>query len=146
MMHTKIKGLLYGCLIGIASIAHADIAVIVNPANSGASATRSEIQQIFLGLQTKLSNGATIAPVDQGQEQPIRQTFYELVAGKSPVQMKTYWSRLMFTGRGTPPQVLSDGNAVKQHVASDKNAIGYIDASAAHGASNVSTIFTIPTQ
>lgn len=146
MMRRKIKGFLCGCLIGIASVAQADIAVIVNPVNSGVSLSRPDIQQIFLGLQTKLSNGNTVTPFDQAQNQPIRQTFYELVAGRTPVQMKTYWSRLMFTGRGTPPQVLSDNNAIKQLVASDKNAIGYVDASVARGAAGVAIAFVIPTQ
>ena len=134
------------CLLAMAQAAFADIAVIVNPANSGVSITRSDIQEIFMGITQKLPNGSTVVPFDQSADQPVRQKFYQLVAGKSPVQMKSYWSRLIFTGKGNPPQSLGDGSSVKAHVASNKNAISYVEASSAKGASNVSVVFVIPTQ
>ncbi len=142
----KLLVLIGGCLLAMMQVAIADIAVIVNPVNGGVTLTRSDIQEIFLGVQGKLPNGASVYPVDQAANQPIRQRFYELVAGKSPVQMQSYWSRLIFTGKGNPPQVLSNGEAVMSHVASNKNAIGYIDASTAKGSSGISTVFVIPTQ
>ena len=39
------------------------------------------------------------------------------------------WSRLIFTGKATPPKELPDAAAVKKAVATDPKAIGYIDKS-----------------
>jgi len=133
-------------LLGMATVVQADIAIIVNPVNSGVSMNLSSIQDIFLGIKLKLPNGATVSPLDQSSEQAIRQKFYQLVAGKSAVEMKAYWARIIFTGRGSPPPVLPDGSAIRHRVASDKGAIGYVDASLVQDASDVSIIFTIPTQ
>jgi ABC-type phosphate transport system substrate-binding protein len=144
-LHKKVKQIILCTLVGFISVAQADIAVIVNPVNSGVSLKMSDVQAIFLGLQTKLPNGATVVPFDQAEGQAIRQTFYQLVAGKNSVEMKTYWSRLNFTGRATPPTVLSDSNAVRAKVASDKNAIGYVDASLAKNTDSVSIALLIPT-
>ena len=131
--------------MSIGCVAHADIAVIVNAANAGVSLKISDAQSIFMGLQTKLPNGATVIPFDQSQDKAIRQTFYRIVVGKNAVEMKTYWSRSNFTGSATPPATLSDGQAVREKVASDRNAIGYLDAALAKNASNVSIVLLIPT-
>lgn len=143
----KLPGIFFtlgSSLLFFSSIAHADIAVIVNPANQGASVTMTNVQEIFLGIRGRLSNGAEVTPVDQGQDQKIRQNFYKLVASKNAVEMKAYWTRLIFTGRGSPPPVLPSAQAVRERVASDKRAIGYIEAGTVKGASDVSTIFVIP--
>lgn len=143
----KVQGIFFMLccsLFFFSSTAQADIAVIVNPANQGASATLTSVQEIFLGIRSRLSNGAEVTPLDQGQDQKIRQNFYKLVASKNAVEMKAYWTRLIFTGRGSPPPVLSSGQAVRERVATDKKAIGYVDASTVRGASDVSTIFVIP--
>lgn len=44
-------------------------------------------------------------------------------------QIKIHWSKIIFTGRGTPPTALPDSMAVKRRVAEDPHAIGYIDQS-----------------
>lgn len=47
--------------------------------------------------------------------------------GRSAVEVKAHWSKLIFTGRGRPPQKLSGDEAVRRRVAEDSSAIGYID-------------------
>jgi hypothetical protein len=43
--------------------------------------------------------------------------------------MKAHWSKIIFTGRGRPPAEAADDAAVRDIVAGDPRAIGYIDAS-----------------
>lgn len=44
--------------------------------------------------------------------------------------MKAYWSKMIFTGRGQPPPIVDDDEAVKARLARQPNAIGYIDDAA----------------
>jgi len=130
----------------ITSICYGDIAIILNSANKGISLSRTEVEAIFLKTQSHLSNGVTVVPYDQGQTEPIRQTFYKLISGKSVVEMKTYWSRINFTGQGVPPTVLPNGEAVIKKVSTDTHAIGYVNADLVKGSSAVSIALLLPTQ
>lgn len=42
--------------------------------------------------------------------------------------MKAYWSKLVFTGKGTPPQEVPGDAEVKALIGSNPSTIGYIDA------------------
>lgn len=58
----------------------------------------------------------------------MRTAFDDGIIGKSASQLKSYWSKLVFTGKGTPPQEVSSEDEIKKLVASNPNMIGYIDA------------------
>ena len=51
------------------------------------------------------------------------------LAGRSPAQVKAFWAKLIFTGRGRPPAVVSDREELIDRLIADPNAIGYIDSS-----------------
>jgi hypothetical protein len=50
-------------------------------------------------------------------------------SGQDLAQVKATWSRLVFTGKASPPKELPDAAAVKKAVAADPKAIGYIEKS-----------------
>jgi len=102
----------------------ADIAVIANSGSSASSMTSKDIKKIFLGKNTSMT------PIDQAEGSATRNAFYQQVAKKSEAQMKAYWSKMIFSGKATPPGTASDDAAVKAWVVSNKNGIGYIDSSA----------------
>jgi hypothetical protein len=54
----------------------------------------------------------------------------ESIAGKSAAQMKSHWSKIIFTGRGQPPKTVSSGVEVKKLIAANPQAIGYIERTA----------------
>ena len=70
----------------------------------------------------------------------MRDDFYNKVTGKSAAQMKAYWSKIIFTGKGQPPKEVADNAAVKKLVADSPSAIGYIDKSALD--SSVKAVFS----
>ena len=111
------------------ALAHADISVIVNPAND-AALNNDEIKDIFLGKRVKFPNASTAKPVDQADGRATRNEFYTLVVGKDENEIKVYWSTLIFTGNGRPPKSLADDGEVKRFVHEDVAGIGYIDAKA----------------
>ena len=72
---------------------------------------------------------AQVVPIDQAEGSVAREEFYTRFLGKSPAQVKAYWAKIIFTGRGQPPKEVASSIEVKKRVAENPNAIGYIDQS-----------------
>lgn len=124
----RIRGLLATALLGLMPLAHAEVVVI---AKNATSLSKEQIADIFLGKNTSLS------PIDLPEASPARDEFYTKVTGKSAAQAKAHWSKLAFTGKGTPPKEASSSADVKKMVASSDNAVGYIEKSAVDGSVKV---------
>ncbi len=58
----------------------------------------------------------------------VADEFNDKVVGKSSSQLNAYWSKLVFTGKGTPPEKLTTDQAVIDFVAANNDAIGYVDS------------------
>lgn len=110
-----------------ANPAFAEVAVIVHPSNA-ASLDQAEITRLFTGRGATFNNGTKATPLNLAESAATRGDFDTKVLGKSSSQMKAYWSKLVFTGKGTPPKELASDADVKAAVAADATAIGYIDA------------------
>ena len=121
--------------------ARADVAVIVNPKNPAASMTADQVAAIFLGKTQTLPSGATAAMADQAEGSPIYEAFYGKVAGKTGAQVKAAWSRLTFSGKATPPKPMASSAEVKKFVASNPDAIGYVEKAAVDG--SVKAVLTV---
>ncbi|WP_448566034.1 phosphate ABC transporter substrate-binding protein [Thalassotalea ganghwensis] len=113
----------------IIATANAEIAVIVHPQNQSTFDT-ADIKKIFLGKAKKFANGAEATPFTLENSLPAAEQFTTKVIGKSISQLNAYWSKKIFTGKGTPPKALQSNEKVLKEVASNPNAIAYIDKSA----------------
>ena len=111
-----------------ASTSFAETSVIVSANNPNAAIDQNLISKIFLGKTKKFPDGSQALPVDQDEGSSVRDEFNKTVLGKSDSQLKSYWSRLIFTGKGTPPSQSGNDAAVKGLIANNPNLIGYIDS------------------
>lgn len=111
-----------------ANIIHAETAVIVSSSNTNTSLDSDTVSRIYLGKSSSFPSGDQAVPVDQSEGSATREAFNDSVLGKSSSQLKAYWSRLIFTGKGTPPKEVGDDAAVKSLVAANPNMIGYVDS------------------
>jgi len=125
LKHYKKLALVTGILFGTAALA--ETAVIVHPSN-GSTMSKDDISLIYLGKTKQFPNGSAAVPLDRAEGSKIRISFVEHVVGKNENQMKSYWSRLIFTGKGVLPEQVESGKDVKKQVASDPKYIGYIDS------------------
>jgi ABC-type phosphate transport system substrate-binding protein len=89
--------------------------------------TKVQLTDIFLGKANRFPNGAPAVPIDQPEGSVAREEFYAKFAGKSAAQVKAFWAKIIFTGRGQPPKEVADGIELKKRIAEDPSAIGYID-------------------
>ena len=113
----------------VAANAYADVVVIVSAKNSVPKLTVEQTARIFLGKTDVFPNDSPALPIDQVEGSLIRNEFYSKVARKNSSQLIAYWAKIIFTGEGRPPQLLEGNMAVKNAVANNMNAIGYIDKS-----------------
>lgn len=116
--------------LALSTAAQAQVAVIVNLKSPTASMTADQVSNIFMGKNNTLPSGATAAAADQAEGSAVRDQFYTKVTGKQAAQVKAAWSRLVFSGKGTPPKELASSVDVKKFVAANPDAIGYIEKSA----------------
>ena len=121
----------------LAGIAQAEVAVIVSASNGNSAIDQDTIARVFLGKSKSFPDGSQAVPVDQNAGSASREAFNSAVLSKSSSQLKAYWSRLIFTGKGTPPKESGDDAAVKNLVATNPNLIGYVDSSVVDGSVKV---------
>lgn len=141
MTITKIVRLLGAAgLLLSASLATAEVVVIVNAASPITSASADDIAQVFLGKSTELGGNEVVA-VDQSEGNASRSVFYTKVVQKEPSQLTAYWSRLIFTGKGAPPKQVGGDADVAEAVLDDESALGYVDSTAI--IEGVKVIYTI---
>lgn len=134
-MKASLRILSAAALLGLASLAQAEVAVIVNP-SAGKTPSQSDVANIFLGKDKSLKG------IDVKDWTPAKEHFYAAVANKNESQLKSYWSGLVFTGKGQPMASVADDAAVVAKVAAEPDAIGYVDSAAVN--SSVKVLFTLP--
>lgn len=103
-----------------------DVVVIVSADNPVDRLSRQQITDIYLGRSDSFPDGRTANPIDQKPGSPAREIFYETVVGRTSAQVRDHWSGIVFTGRGQPPPEVKGDGDMRERVATDPTAIGYV--------------------
>jgi ABC-type phosphate transport system substrate-binding protein len=106
----------------------ADVVAVVSARSAVIVLSRSQLADIFLGRVTRFPNGVQAVPIDQADGSVARDEFYLKLAGKSAAQLKAYWSKIIFTGRGQPPPAVANSDEVRRRLIGNPAAIGYIES------------------
>ena len=106
------------------------LVVIVNPTLGVQHLSRREVLDIFLGRFRTFPSGTSALPIDLDVSSTARREFYLLLAHKDTADMSSYWARLTFTGKISPPFAVSDASQAIDLVANNRNAIAYVDRAA----------------
>ncbi len=116
--------------------AQAGMAIIAHPSNPIAGISAEETAKIYLGKSASFNNGRPATPVDQAAG-ATRTKFNTQVLQKDDRELKAYWSKLLFTGKGRPPEEIGDDAAVKAWVAKNPEGLGYVDGKVVDGSVKV---------
>ena len=108
----------------------AEVEVIVHPSNA-AALDKDSISRIFLGKTRGYPGGGEAIPVSMPKGDGAFDDFTKGVLGKSSKQLKAYWAKMVFTGKGTPPKEISSAAELSNLVANNPNIIGYVPAGSA---------------
>lgn len=115
-------------LICLHAFAQAEVVVIAHPNSSSNQLNREQVANIFLGRTNTLPEGTAVVVFEQLESNKSFTEFHQLVTGKSIIQLKAYWAKMVFAGKASPPREL-DSAEIKKVVSANVNAIGYIDRS-----------------
>lgn len=126
-MENIIRFILAG-LLALPALATAGVVVIAHPSVSVTALTADQVSQIYLGRSSSLPGGQAVQPLDQAEGSPARDQFAQKVLGRSEQQLRSYWSRMIFTGKGQPPRALAGSADVLRQVAGNPGFIGYVDS------------------
>jgi len=129
---------LSGCLVALNSFAQ--VAVVAGAKSDIPNLTKDQVAALYVGNAFTFPSGGSATLLDQPDSSDVRKNFYSKVTDKSPSQIKSTWSRLTFSGKGTPPKEVPSSGDVKKQVNSNANAIGYIEKSAVD--SSVKVLFS----
>ncbi len=111
------------------STANANILIVVNAKTNASSLTTRDVSDLYLGRTRNLPNGQSIVAIDHPSASAVRARFYKALTGKAITDINAYWARLLFTGQSSPPQHLSDGEAVIESLKGNPGLIGYVEQS-----------------
>lgn len=122
----KLYGLFALASLLLASLAQAQILVIVHAQNPLAQLEQKQLVDIFMGRVASFPGGNPAQPLDLKPGSPGRGAFYKTLTGKSEAQVDAYWATLVFGGRMSPPRQLDSDPALVQAVAANPAAIAYV--------------------
>lgn len=128
---TRIPFLTIGLTLGLGGASvRADVVAVVSAKSAVATLTKVQLTDIFLGKAIRFPNGSPAVPIDQPEGSVARDEFYAKLVGKSAAQIKAFWSKIIFTGRGQPPKEVADSIEMKKRISADPAAVGYIEENA----------------
>ena len=107
--------------------------VVVNSSNPNSSVSKDQLAKFFLKKATKWDHGLKVQPVDQAAKRTLRRSFSKVILGKEVSWIKSYWQKLIFSGRATPPPELDSDQDVLDYVRNKSGGIGYVSAGASVG-------------
>lgn len=124
---SQARAVLLTSLLLLVSSAHsnADISIVVRTDNTRAL-NITEIKRIFLGKWQQFPDGSVATPlVREGGSKEAKQ-FIKLFLNKTSQQYNAHWARLIFTGKGYPPEEAFSDDEIIDRIMSDPSIISYI--------------------
>lgn len=90
--------------------------------------SQQDVERLFLAKTKTFPDGGVAVPVNRQEGEKIKVAFDHRILGKNESQMKSYWAKLIFTGKAVPFKQLNSDQEVMEFVANHPGAIGYVDA------------------
>lgn len=133
--------LLLALSLALTGLARAEIVVVASPGLNLGQLSSADVRQLFSGRKSTV-NGKAVTPVDLPAESPVRERFYKKVLDMNASQLRSHWVRMSFTGKGTPPEMLSGIRELKARVGSSgSKLIGYMNAEELEG--NLDVVYRV---
>jgi len=113
-----------------AAAVNAEVEIIVHPSNA-TSLDKDSIQRIYLGKTRAFPGGGEAVPITLPSADAATEDFTSNVLSRTPQQLKAYWAKMVFTGKGTPPREVANAEEMKKLISSNPSLIGFIPAGSA---------------
>jgi ABC-type phosphate transport system substrate-binding protein len=87
--------------------------------------TKQQIIDIFL-LRRRNWNGARIRVYILPTDSPLHKAFARSVLNIEPFWLEAYWNRIIYSGSGLSPRVVSSLDEMRKALELDRHGIGYL--------------------
>jgi ABC-type phosphate transport system substrate-binding protein len=119
------------------AMADVEVVVVGSPDIEVPSLSENTVRNLYLGKTVQLDNGTRVEVIDLPSGNSVRDEFYEKVIGKDTTQVKAYWAKRIFTGKGSPPETKPDERAVVKWISEAPGRIGYVSRESVNGSVRV---------
>jgi ABC-type phosphate transport system substrate-binding protein len=124
LVRRALSALAVALCVAAPTVARAQYAIIVNPANGVDNLTLDQLKRVFLGQSATLPNGK---PAELAFFTPERATFSKSVLGLPDAAVKQRWIGIVFRGESTSqPQDLAQPEQVRKFVAEHPNGVAFV--------------------
>jgi len=117
---------LFFCIISVNLYANSLIVIVSKDSNIN-DISKKELSKIFLSKTKKLPNGEKSSIIEI-YDKNIQSIFYQKICNKNSTQLRRYWTKMIFTGKGQPPKKMKSYKEIIEYVSKNQNAISYIPA------------------
>lgn len=88
--------------------------------------SKKDVSDVFLRRKVKWDDGSSVRPVDLPVGSRTRTAFSTDVLNRKVSAVKSYWQRMIFSGRSTPPPEVNNDREVLSFLRRNSGAIGYV--------------------
>lgn len=117
-----------------------DFKLIVHPDNPITAIDAARLRDAYLKKTASWSNGGVIRVIDLPPRYAAREQFGRRVLKKTPTQLRYYWNRQVFSGKGVPPRQVDSPAAAVAFVLGHPGAVAYLPADADAGEAKVISV------
>ncbi len=111
--------------------------IIVHPDNPTASVDAARLREAYLKRTAAWNDGRSIRAIDLSSRHAVREQFGRRVLKKTPTQLRYYWNRQVFSGKGVPPTQVDSPAAAVEYVLRHPGAVAYVPIEADAGEAKV---------
>ena len=120
------KSLFTLLLLLMSPVVHAaEMAVVVHKDSSVEKLDQRQVANIFLSKTNRMADGSRVVPLELSNAE-YKEVFYKEIAGKTLSQINSYWTTLIFTGKGKPPKGIEEIQGLIDELADNLKAISYL--------------------
>lgn len=118
---------MFATIMMLSFAAFADVIVIANRDVPEDTLSQKDVQEIFLGKKVQWSDHSRVHCAVVGDDQ-VHGKFLKLYVKLSKMDWKIYWKRMVFTGRGLPPETRASEAELIEYISRTKGSVGYISS------------------
>tara|TARA_A200000159_G_scaffold164804_2_gene196420 strand:- start:301 stop:768 length:468 start_codon:yes stop_codon:yes gene_type:complete len=104
------------------------IAVVVNQSVDITTLTPAQLRMIFAGRTQFWPDGSRISVFVLSSQSDVHQRFCRDLLNIYPYQLERIWQRVVYSGQGEAPEIISTTQALQDIIGQTPGAIGYLPA------------------
>jgi len=128
---TTFRTITLAVLLSLPLICQAET-VIAHPDCGVDSISESDLKNMYLGKKKTWASGNKVVLAVLSADGTANE-FMRNRVGKSPSQFKSYWKKMVFTGKGAMPHEFDTEEELRAYVAAHPGAIGFVAGEVGEG-------------